>query len=35
MNTTGLDIKDFEVEAGYWADSVEIPVTGVLDEYKL
>lgn len=35
MNTTGLDIKDFEVEAGYWADSVEIPVTGALDECKL
>ena len=35
MVTNGLDVKDFEVEAGYWADSVEIPITSVLDEYKL
>lgn len=35
MNTTGLDIKDFEIEAGYWADSYEIPITSVLDECKL
>ena len=35
MNTAGLDVKDFEVEAGYWADLVEIPITSVLDEYKL
>lgn len=35
MNTTCLDIKDFEVEAGYWADSYEILITSVLNEYKI